>query len=71
MQTTRLKIEGMHCGACVQRVTKALGGVPGVVVNRVQVGDASISYDPEKVSPAAIAEAVNGIGFEVIDEAAV
>jgi len=35
-----LQIDGMHCGACVRRVTEALKSVEGAVVNEVRVGAA-------------------------------
>ena len=35
-----LRIDGMHCGSCVRRVSQALAGVPGVTVNEVRVGAA-------------------------------
>jgi copper chaperone len=65
-QALELKVNGMHCDACVRRVTKALGAVPGVEVKHVEVGSASVTYDPSKASPSAIEQAVDGIGFEVV-----
>jgi copper chaperone CopZ len=41
-KTTTLAIDGMSCGHCVQAVTKALSGVPGVTVKSVAVGLAVI-----------------------------
>ncbi len=38
-----LKIDGMHCGSCVRRVSQALAATPGVVVNEVTVGAARLS----------------------------
>jgi copper chaperone len=35
-----LKIDGMHCGSCVRRVSQAIAAVPGVQVNEVRVGRA-------------------------------
>lgn len=58
-----LKIEGMHCDACVRRVRMALGKVEGVEVKDVKVGSAQIAVDPSKASPDAAIDAVNGIGF--------
>ncbi|MBI5281713.1 MAG: heavy-metal-associated domain-containing protein [Candidatus Solibacter usitatus] len=63
-QTLTLSIEGMHCGACVNRVTNALKQVDGVEVRRVEVGSAEVAYDAARTAPAAIAEAVNRIGFK-------
>lgn len=39
---TTLRIENMHCGACVRRVTAALNAVPGTHVNQVEVGMARV-----------------------------
>jgi copper chaperone len=35
-----LRIDGMHCGSCVRRVSQAIAAVPGVQVNEVHVGRA-------------------------------
>jgi copper chaperone len=64
-QQTTLKIEGMSCGHCVMHVTKALKALNGVEVEDVQIGSAKVSFDPEKVSSAAIADAVRKAGYEV------
>ncbi len=57
-----LQIDGMHCGACVQRVTRVLSQVPGTEVQEVRVGGARFlapSADPEPYLAA-----VRKIGFE-------
>lgn len=38
-----LKIDGMHCGSCVRRVSQALAATPGVIVNEVSVGSARLT----------------------------
>jgi copper chaperone CopZ len=38
-----LKIDGMHCGSCVRRVTQALSAVEGVTVNEVSIGAARLT----------------------------
>jgi copper chaperone len=58
-----LSIEGMHCGACIRRVTHVLGKIEGVQVNSVEVGSASVTFDPEQVTVEKIACRVNQIGF--------
>jgi copper chaperone CopZ len=58
-----LKIDGMHCDACVRRVRMALGKVDGVEVKDVKVGRAQLAIDPAKATPEAAIDAVNGIGF--------
>jgi Cu+-exporting ATPase len=53
-----LTIAGMSCDHCVRRVRKALSGVDGVAVTRVDVGRAEI----EAADTAAIARAVAALG---------
>lgn len=61
MAEFKLKIDGMHCGSCVRRVSQALSGTPGLVVDEVTVGTAKVSsaQDPAPVdlAIAAIAKA--------------
>ena len=59
----KLSIDGMHCGACVRRVTTALQAVPGVQVGAVEVGSAKLAFNPEEAAAQEIAAAVDGIGF--------
>jgi len=60
----RLSIQGMHCEACVRRVTNALAGLKGVRVDSVRVGSAQVEFDPAAASPVEIAAAVDRIGFK-------
>jgi copper chaperone CopZ len=56
-----LHIDGMHCGACVKRVTQALNAVEGIVVNEVRVGAARLTSSqnpaPIDLALAALAKA--------------
>jgi copper chaperone CopZ len=58
-----LKIDGMHCGSCVRRVTQALGAVEGVTVNEVTVGAARFSSAAEPAPVEAAVVALGKIGF--------
>jgi copper chaperone len=58
-----LSIEGMHCGACIRRVTDALGRMEGVRVNSVEVGSADVTFDSEEVTSEKIAVRISQIGF--------
>ena len=40
-----LRVDGMHCGACVKRVSQALESTPGIKVGDVRVGAARISSE--------------------------
>ena len=56
-----LKIDGMHCGSCVRRVTQALASVEGVTVNEVSIGAARLTSTvepaPVDLTVAALAKA--------------
>ena len=65
MKTAQFKIEGMHCQACVRRVTSAIEKVGGVKSSKVDVGSADVEFDPAQTSKEKIAEAVRAVGFEL------
>ena len=56
------QIDGMHCGACVQRVTRVLNQVPGTKVDEVRVGAARLHTDAS--SPETYLAAIRKAGFE-------
>ena len=62
MAELTLQIDGMHCGACVQRVTRALNQVPGTAVQEVRVGAARLQSP--SADPQPYLEAVRKSGFE-------
>lgn len=62
-QRLDLAIAGMTCGTCVRAVSDALDELPGVVVDRVRIGQASVRFEPETVSPAALIEALREAGY--------
>lgn len=64
MEDLTLQIDGMSCGHCVARVQKALASLDGVEVRDVGVGSAEMGYDPSRVSPDKILQAVDAAGYE-------
>jgi copper chaperone len=58
-----LSIDGMSCGHCVQTVTKALSGVPGIKVHSVAVGSAEIDAAGQNAANDAIA-ALGNAGYQ-------
>ena len=58
-----LTIEGMHCDACVRRVSQALGNLPGVRLQRVEVGQAQVLAEP--ACDPSMHEAIEKAGFTV------
>jgi copper chaperone len=65
MDRVSLKIEGMSCGHCVRAVREALDTLDGVEVETVEVGSASVRYDPAHADAARIARAVEEAGYPV------
>lgn len=62
MREVTLRIENMHCGACVKRVSQALERVGGVQVGEVRVGAARVQA-PEDVPESALVSAVEKAGY--------
>ncbi len=58
-----LTISGMTCGHCVGAVRAALNELPGVAVDHVGIGHASLRFEPATVSPAAMIEALRDAGY--------
>jgi len=50
-----LRIDGMHCGSCMRRVTQVLGSAEGVTVEEVRIGAARLSSAQEPPVEAAVA----------------
>lgn len=63
MNTLKLTIDGMSCSHCLNRVQQALGAISGVQVTSVQIGQATLHYDPAQHAPGAIAEVVTKAGY--------
>jgi len=59
-----LTIAGMTCGHCVSAVREALEALPGVNVQQVGIGTASVTLDPQGASAAALVEAVREAGYQ-------
>jgi Cu+-exporting ATPase len=62
-----LPVAGMSCAACVNKVEKVLKGLPGVADAKVNLAaaKAGVEYDPAACSLTDMAEAIQGIGYEV------
>jgi copper chaperone len=62
-ETFTVTINGMHCGACVRRVTEALNRLDGVEVNSVEVGSARVIVDSREKSADLVTSALSRFGF--------
>ncbi len=61
-KTITLSISGMHCGHCAAKVEKALAALGCKAVVDLDGAKATVTA-PEKLTDAAIAEAVTKAGF--------
>jgi mercuric ion binding protein len=63
--TVVLQVDGMHCATCpitVRTVLRKLDGVHDAVVS-VESKTAHVTYDPARVTPARMAQAVTEAGY--------
>ncbi len=67
MREVTLRIENMHCGACVRRVTQALEKINGVQVGEVRIGAARVQA-ADDVRENALVGAVEKAGYPAIVE---
>jgi copper chaperone CopZ len=58
-----LRIEGMHCGACVRRVSQTLAGTDGLRVKEVRVGAARIASDQDPLPVDRALDALERAGY--------
>ncbi|HWJ14188.1 MAG TPA: cation transporter [Gemmatimonadaceae bacterium] len=63
MERIHLTIEGMSCEHCVRAVRGRLERTDGVKVDDVDIGSATIDYDPAKASIDDIEEAIADEGY--------
>jgi copper chaperone len=67
MATLTLRIDNMHCGTCIRRVTQTLNALPGTHAEEVRVGSARIVTGAE---PAEIQQALTAAGYPSLVESA-
>ena len=67
MENIILKINGMKCTGCSQRVEKALKNTDGIESASVnlEIREANISYNKDLVTYDKICETIVDLGFEV------
>jgi copper chaperone len=65
MATLTLRIDNMHCGSCIRRVTQTLNTLPGTHAEEVRVGSARIRTDS---APEIIQQALSTAGYPTLVE---
>ena len=63
MAEFKLRIDGMHCGSCVRRVSQALAATQGVKVEEVLIGTARLSTTSEPAPVELAIAALSKAGF--------
>ncbi|MEM9998024.1 MAG: cation transporter [Bacteroidota bacterium] len=63
--TQTLHITGMSCAHCIRAVEDALTSHDGVEVESVELGSATIHYDPAKTNLTELAALIEEEGFAV------
>ncbi len=66
METKEIKISGMTCHHCVKAVEFELKKLP-LVNYKVEIGKATVTFNPNAVSLGAIIEAIEEAGYKVIE----
>ena len=69
MKKVSLKIEGMHCEGCSNRLTRVLENLDGVTSANVSLENkkADIEYNEDILSIEEIKEAISDAGFESVE----
>lgn len=67
MAILNLRIDNMHCGSCVRRVTQTINALPDTHAEEVRVGGARITTD---AAPEQIQQALTAAGYPAFVESA-
>jgi copper chaperone CopZ len=63
MERLNLTIEGMTCEHCLRAVRGRLEKTPGVKLEAVEIGSASLQFDPAKITVDEIEELIADEGY--------
>ncbi len=68
LATVKLRVEGMTCGQCEQRIEKAVGALDGVreVKASAGTGEVRVGYDPARAALGSMYEAIRRAGYRVV-----
>jgi copper chaperone CopZ len=67
MEQVDLRVNGMSCGACEQRIQRALAQVEGVMRSTAdhRAARVSVVFDPSRTSTGAVRERIRQAGYDV------
>jgi copper chaperone CopZ len=66
MTQQTIDIGGMSCGGCVSRVRAALTALPGVTIDTMRVGQATVSFDEDTTDASTVAQAITDAGYDIL-----
>lgn len=69
MERVKLAVGGMSCGHCVMAVKQAIASVEGATAESVDIGKATVSFDPARTNIGALIDAVADAGYEAHEAA--
>ncbi len=63
--SVKLKTTGMHCPSCSMLIEMTVADLDGVrsVTSDHRTGETDVTYDPERVTPEAIADSIRRAGY--------
>jgi len=64
-QKETFDIDGMSCAHCVAAVEDALSSMEGATVEEVEIGSATVAYDPESTRRSVLVGAIEEAGYTV------
>lgn len=67
MRQITLRIGGMSCDHCLRAVQGALKAIPGVEIDAVNIGSATVTIDPAKTKVDQLIAAIDDLGYEVLE----
>ncbi len=63
MHQITIPIRGMSCGGCARSVAEALRRLPGVTVETVTIGSATLAYDPAVIDRDTLLTTIESAGY--------
>ncbi len=67
MRQITLRIAGMSCAHCERAVRGALAAIPGVELDAITIGSATLRFDPSKTTVDQLVAAIDDVGYEVLE----
>lgn len=66
-----MKVEGMRCESCAEMIRSRMATQPGVQTAEVSFdeGRARVLYDPQAIDEDLLVDAVQKLGYRVVDRA--